>query len=53
MTTQIDVERVSHEKSAIMHSEHQRGGLLEGDFDFLRSFPEDRKKAIIRKVDVG
>lgn len=51
--TQIDVERVSHEKSGIMHSEHQRGGLSEGDFDFLTTFPEHRKKAIIRKVDVG
>ncbi|RSL87072.1 hypothetical protein CEP52_015633 [Fusarium oligoseptatum] len=52
MATQVDVERVSHEKSGIMHSEHQRGGLSEGDFDFLRTFPEDRKKAIIRKVDL-
>ncbi|KAF4470295.1 hypothetical protein FALBO_2811 [Fusarium albosuccineum] len=50
-TPPSDIERVSHEKTGIMHSEHQRGGLSQDDLDFLRLFPEDRKKIIIRKVD--
>ena len=55
MATQtLDIERElsRDEKSGTMHSEHM-GGLAQQDADFLNNFPEERKKAVIRKVDVS
>lgn len=46
-------EEAVKEKTFVDHSEHQHGGLSEEDADFLNSFPEDRRKKIIRKVDVS
>lgn len=47
-----DVESVPHEKDSVIHKEYQRTGMTQDDFDFLDNFPEDRKKKVIRKVDV-
>ncbi|KAK7409216.1 hypothetical protein QQX98_008592 [Neonectria punicea] len=44
-----DLEAIPHEKTGVIHNEHQRGGLSSEDFEFLRTFPEDLKKRIIRK----
>lgn len=55
MATQtLDIERElsRDEKSGTMHSEHM-GGLTSEDADFLNNFPEERKKAVVRKVDVS
>ncbi|QGI77157.1 unnamed protein product [Fusarium fujikuroi] len=50
-TQDIEREFSRDEKSGIMHNEHAQGGLSQEDADFLNNFPEERKKAIIRKVD--
>lgn len=52
-TQDIEREFSRDEKSGIMHNEHAQGGLSQEDADFLNNFPEERKKAIIRKVDVS
>lgn len=48
-----DIGEALKEKTFVDHSEHQRGGLSEEDTDFLNNFPEERRKKIIRKVDVS
>lgn len=48
-----DVESIPLEKDQVVHKEFRQGGLSQHDLDFLDNFPEDRKKAVIRKVDVG
>ncbi|EGU88786.1 hypothetical protein FOXB_00708 [Fusarium oxysporum f. sp. conglutinans Fo5176] len=50
-TQDIEREFSRDEKSRIMHNEHAQGGLSQEDADFLNNFPEERKKAVIRKVD--
>jgi len=52
-TQDIEREFSRDEKSGIMHNEHAQGGLSLEDADFLNNFPEERKKAVIRKVDVS
>lgn len=52
-TQDIEREFSRDEKSGIMHHEHAQGGLSQEDADFLNNFPEERKKAVIRKVDVS
>ena len=51
-TPDIERELSRDEKSGTMHAEHM-GGLSENDADFVNNFPEDRKKAVVRKVDVS
>jgi hypothetical protein len=51
-THDIERELSRDEKSGTMHAEHM-GGLSENDADFVNNFPEDRKKAVVRKVDVS
>ena len=51
-TPDIERELSRDEKSGTMHAENI-GGLSENDADFVKNFPEDRKKAVIRKVDVS
>ncbi|KAK6711375.1 hypothetical protein SNK03_005765 [Fusarium graminearum] len=54
-TQNLDIERElsRDEKSGTMHSEHMGGGLSQEDADFVNNFPEERKKAVVRKVDVS
>ncbi|RKL19719.1 hypothetical protein BFJ68_g3198 [Fusarium oxysporum] len=52
-TQDIEREFSRDEKSGIMHNEHAQGGLSQEDADFLNNFPEERKKAVIRKVDTN
>ncbi|GKU12753.1 unnamed protein product, partial [Fusarium langsethiae] len=47
----IEREFSRDEKSTMMHNEHSSNGLSHDDAEFLRLFPEERKKAVIRKVD--
>lgn len=47
-----DVETVPAEKQKANHVEYQSRGLSPEDADFLANFPEDKKKKVIRKVDV-
>lgn len=49
----IEREFSRDEKSTMMHNEHSSNGLSHDDAEFLRLFPEERKKAVIRKVDVS
>ncbi|ESU10106.1 hypothetical protein FGSG_03161 [Fusarium graminearum PH-1] len=53
-TQNLDIERElsRDEKSGTMHSEHMGGGLSQEDADFVNNFPEERKKAVVRKVDM-
>ncbi|QPC70605.1 hypothetical protein HYE68_001357 [Fusarium pseudograminearum] len=53
-TQNLDIERElsRDEKFGTMHSEHMGGGLSQEDADFVNNFPEDRKKAVVRKVDM-
>ena len=48
-----DVESIPHEKNVVQHKEFRQGGLSQEDLDFVDHFPEDRKKKVIRKVDVS
>lgn len=47
-----DVEQLPKEKDVAVHDEYRRGGLSEDDLNFLDTFSEDRKKRVLRKVDV-
>jgi hypothetical protein len=49
-STQFDVETTSGDKESIRHSEYRRGGLSADDAAFLDSFPEEKKKIVVRKV---
>lgn len=46
-----DIEQVPQEKDTAVHNEYSRGGLSQGDIDFVANFPEERKKKILTKVD--
>lgn len=46
-----DIEQVPHEKDPAVHNEYSRGGLSQGEIDFVSNFPEERKKKILSKVD--
>lgn len=48
-----DLEQVPTEKDTAVHAEFRRGGLSQEDADFLANFSDERKKKVIRKVDVG
>jgi hypothetical protein len=48
----VDLEGSPNEKTDVFHNEHPRGGLSADEFEFLQTFPDDRKKKILRKVDV-
>lgn len=51
-TSSQDIERVNPEKDPAMHSEFQhRGGMSPEDAEFLASYPEEKKKRAVRKVD--
>lgn len=47
-----DVEQSPLEKSHIIHQEHS-GSVSQDDADFLANFSEERKKRVVRKVDVS
>ena len=48
-----DLEQVPPEKDQAVHAEWSRGGISRDDIDFVANFPDDRKKKILRKVDVS
>ncbi|CAM1506073.1 Fc.00g057140.m01.CDS01 [Cosmosporella sp. VM-42] len=48
----LDVERAPLEKDHTVHKEYRGGGLAQDDLDFLDMFPKDRKKKVLRKVDL-
>ena len=52
-TESRDVEQVPPEKDQAIHDEFRQGGLSQEDLDFIANFPDDKKKRVIRKVDVG
>lgn len=47
-----DVEQSPLEKGHIIHQEHC-GSVSQDDADFLANFSEERKKRVVRKVDVS
>lgn len=49
-----DIERDLHrdEKADTMHSENTTD-QAQRDADFLESFPDERRRAVVRKVDVS
>lgn len=46
-----DIEQIPQEKDTAIHNEYSRGGMSQGDIDFVANFPEDRKKKVLTKVD--
>lgn len=49
-----DIEHVAQEKNSVAHNEFQQNsGMSPEDADFLATFPEERKKKAVRKVDVS
>jgi hypothetical protein len=47
------LERIPPEKDQAVHAEWSRGVITQEDIDFVANFPNDRKKKILRKVDVS
>lgn len=47
-----DIEQVPHEKDPAIHNEFSRGGMSQEDIAFVANFPDERKKKILRKVDL-
>lgn len=48
----IDVENMAAEKSSVEHKEQPRGNMSPHDAEFLASYPQDKQKKAVRKVDV-
>jgi hypothetical protein len=51
-----DVEQLPGEKDRkdqAIHDEFRQDGLSQDDLDFIANFPEEKKKRVIRKVDVS
>jgi hypothetical protein len=48
-----DVEQVPHEKDQAVHDEFRQRGLAQEDVDFLANFSDERRKKVLRKVDVS
>lgn len=48
-----DVEQVPHEKDQAVHEEFRQGGLAQDDLDFLANFSDEKRKKVLRKVDVS
>ncbi|KAG7101083.1 putative transporter like protein [Verticillium longisporum] len=53
LSIRSDAENIPPEKDTVMHTEFQhRGGMSPEDVEFLASFPDERKKEAVRKVDL-
>lgn len=48
-----DIEQAPQEKDQAVHDEFRQGGLSQEDLDFLTNFSEERRKKVLRKVDVS
>lgn len=46
----FDEEKLSSEKEAVMHLEHQPRGLSSDDEEFLANFSDEAKATVLRKV---
>ena len=46
----FDEEKLSSEKEAVMHLEHQPRGLSSDDEEFLANFSDEAKARVLRKV---
>lgn len=48
-----DLEAHPQEKDHAVHEEYSQNGLNQDDLDFVANFPDDRRKKVLRKVDVS
>lgn len=49
----LDIENAAVEKSSVDHKEEMVGNMSREDQEFLDSFPPEKQKRAVRKVDVS